>query len=331
MNIIDEREFRTIYRKLQKKKYDELIALSVDNGGDRVRLLDEGMVVDAYGNPLFYLMKGTIDKYYESLPDDYEGSINLGHMEFATFPFLLGKWTKKDLHVVDIGDGRKGLDVDLRLDSENVFVKELRRAEYTLGVSAEFGFHVNEEFTEKYGIEILDDIFISDFAIVGECGNVGSSGIRLKGGKGMTVKDLTAAIEGGVDLTEVNKKLDALLADETTEEVAQEEVSEPQEETKEEAVEEVAAEEEEAVEEPEEKQEEVDKLAEVLATVEGLKQQIAELQAEKEALSAKLAAKTTKEQEFLNKFKTLAASVAKKETIEEPIEEKDIYTDGIGE
>ena len=48
MNIIDEREKRTIYRKLKKKEFDEILTLSVDSG-IKVRLLDEGTVVDAYG------------------------------------------------------------------------------------------------------------------------------------------------------------------------------------------------------------------------------------------------------------------------------------------
>ena len=222
MNIIDERDIRTIHRKLRKKEYDDIMTLSVDST-QKVRLLDEGMVVSAYGDPLFYIMKGTLQKYLDNLPDDYEGSINLGHMDFATFPILLGKWTKKDMSLVDIGDGRMALDVDLRLDDENFIVKELKRAEYDLAVSAEFGYHLNEEFTEKYGLEILDEIFISDFAIVGEPGNVNSSGIRLKGAK-MTVKELNAALEGEkVDLSEINKKLDALLGQEKKLEVPAEE------------------------------------------------------------------------------------------------------------
>ena len=76
MNIIDERDVRTVYRKLRKKEYDDMLTLSVSRE-EEVRLLDEGMVVDAYGSPLFYIMKGTLEKYLEALPDDYVGSINL--------------------------------------------------------------------------------------------------------------------------------------------------------------------------------------------------------------------------------------------------------------
>ena len=89
MNIIDERNTRTVYRKLKKREYDERMKLSATRT-EAVRLLDEGMVVDAYGNPLFYIKKGVLQAYYDALPDDYVGTINLGHMNFVTFPFILG-------------------------------------------------------------------------------------------------------------------------------------------------------------------------------------------------------------------------------------------------
>lgn len=319
MNIIDERNIRTVHRKIRKKEYDEMIQLSVTRDDD-VRLLDEGMVVDAYGNPLFYIMKGTLQKYLEALPDDYEGSINLGHMDFATFPILLGKWRKEDFSLVDTGDGRMGLNVRLHLDEDNFLVKELRRAEYDLGVSAEFGYHVNEEFSEKYGIEILDEIFISDFAIVGEAGNVNSSGIRLKGEKmAIDVKDLAAALEGGEtpDLSEVNKKLDTLL--EKEEEAPAEEA--PAEEPVEEAPEPVK---EESAEEPEAD------LSAVLKAVEDLKAQVEELKGKNEALSAELSAKREAEADFIRKFKSLSVSLATESVAKETVVEN-VYSDGIGE
>ena len=325
MNIIDERNIRTVHRKLRKKEYDELIQLSVTRDDD-VRLLDEGMVVDAYGNPLFYIMKGTLQKYLDALPNDYEGSINLGHMDFATFPILLGKWRKEDFSLVDTGDGRMGLNVRLHLDEDNFLVKELRRAEYDLGVSAEFGYHVNSEFSEKYGIEILDEIFISDFAIVGEAGNVNSSGIRLKGDKmAIDVKDLTAALEGGEtpDLAEVNKKLDALI----------EKAEAPEEAPAEEPAEEAPAEEpkaEEPVEEPVEEEKPEADLSAVLKAVEDLQAQVAELKEKNEALNAELSAKRKAEADFIEKFKSLSVSLATERVAKEEVVEN-VYSDGIGE
>lgn len=344
MNIIDERDVRTVYRKLRKKEYDDMLTLSVSRE-EEVRLLDEGMVVDAYGSPLFYIMKGTLEKYLEALPDDYVGSINLGHMDFATFPFLLGQWTKKDFSLVDIGDGRKGLNVRLRLDEDSFIVKELRRADYTLGVSAEFGYHLNEQFTREYGIEILDEVFISNFAIVGEAGNVNSSGIQLKGDKmAVNVKDLAAALESSEkpDLTEINKKLDALLekADEApVEELVEEPVQEPQEELVVEEAEEVAAvhqddaqESAEAAEEATEEAEEeptVD-LSAILETVKSLQDEVQALKEQNQTLSAELSAKRKAEAEFIEKFKGLSVSLATERPATKEVV-KNVYTDGIGE
>lgn len=349
MNIIDERNVRTIHRKLKKKEYDEIMNLSASDGVQKVRLLDEGMVVDANGRPLFYLMKGTLQKYLNALPDDYVGSINLGHMDFATFPFLIGEWTKRDLHLVDIGDGRMALDVDLRLDENSVLVKELRRMPYTLGVSAEFTFDTNEEMTEKYGLEIMDEIFIYDFAIVGDAGNVNSSGIRLKGGQGMTVKELTAALDAEqvADLESLNKKLDAMLDGDTEQEAAEQEqeaVGEeaepaPAEETEAPVAEEAAEEEapaaevaadEEAAEEEAAEDGALEQIAEALAAIQA---ENAELKAELESVKAQLAAKVKAETAIMGKLKNLKISLSSERvaTTNADVSADNVFTDGIGE
>lgn len=338
MNIIDERNTRTVYRKLKKREYDERMKLSATRT-EAVRLLDEGMVVDAYGNPLFYIKKGVLQAYYDALPDDYVGTINLGHMDFATFPFILGTWTKRDLHLIDIGDGRQALFVDLHLDEDSFIVKELRRQDFTLGVSAEFSYHEDERNTKKYNLQILDKIFIGNFGIVGEAGNVNSSDIQLQGGQGMTtMKDLVAAIESAEqpNLEEVNKKLDALVSEEpapeaeeapeTEEEAAEEEKVEEEAEAAPEAHEEAAA----ASEEEEEKA-----LSAITTVMEGLAKENAELKAQNEKLTAKLAARDKAEQDFLARFKKLNVSVSSKaesvtmEEAEAPVQ--NVFTDGIGE
>lgn len=192
-NLIQSLLLRTKERERAKQEYDSILTLSaeknskdkvlklssVSSGSETVRLLDEGMVVTADSYPLFYIKKGAIENYYESLSEDYIGSINVGHLDFATFPFLVGQWTKKDLTVVDIGDGRKGLDVDLHLDEDSMFVKELKRVDYPIGVSSEFFYEIDWDSSEEFGIEIVESINIKDFAIVGEAGNVGSSNINL--------------------------------------------------------------------------------------------------------------------------------------------------------
>lgn len=332
MNIIDERDVRTIHRKLKKKEYDEIITLST-NRDQTVRLLDEGMVVTASGTPDFYIMKGTLQKYYDALPDDYEGSINLGHMDFATFPILLGKWTKGDLKLVDIGSGRKGLDVTLRLDEENLLVKELRRADYELGVSSEFSFKRNEEMSEEYGLLMIDDLFIWDFAIVGDAGNVNSMGIQLKG-ENMDIKKVLSLLGESDDLSKVNDLLDKALEEEKELDASEEteEAEETSEETPEEEPEEpeTPEEPEETPEEPEEEPETAEiTMAAVMEAVQELNDRVKTLENENSDLKAKLSAKEQSEAEFVEKFKKL--SVALSTERQEPVIDNEVsYTDGFG-
>lgn len=217
-SLIEERDERTKRRKRAKRKMDSLIGLSyhdedkhvmslsvnVSKLSDKsIRLLDEGYIDNG-----FVIKKGTMEKYLNgqnqyvtgwamnedgewertpvlNLTSDFVGTVNLGHMDFATFPFIIGEWTKEDLTLVDIENDRKALDIDLHLDEESVFVKELKRQPYDIGVSAEFWYHVNEADTmalsEMLGeyMPVLDEIFIFAYGLVGECGNVNSSGLDL--------------------------------------------------------------------------------------------------------------------------------------------------------
>lgn len=342
MNIIDERDVRTIYRKLKKAEFDEKIQLSAKENDTWVRLLDEGMVVDSVGQPLFYIKKHTLRAFYEALSESYVGSINLGHMEFATFPLLLGQWTKEDLRLSDIGDGREALDVRLRLNESLGIVKDLRKMNYSLGVSAEFGFHMDEEATKQLGFEVIDAVNIRDFAIVGDAGNVNSSGIELKGGT-MTAKELVAMLEADekTDIDTLNKKLGAYFdeneVEETkeVEEMAENEVEEASEGSEE--VEETAEVSEETTEEVEETAEEAKEddskaLATIGVVIERLQTENEQLKAELEKVKATLAAKNKAEQEFISKFKNLSVSLAT-ERVAENVETStiDIVTDGIGE
>lgn len=360
MNIIDEREKRTIYRKLKKKEFDEILTLSVDSGL-KVRLLDEGTVVDAYGSPLFYIKKGVLKAFYDGLSEDYVGSINIGHTDLATFPErIVGTWKKSDLSLVDIGEGRQGLDVELNLMEEHPLVKALRQLPFSLGVSAEFGYHIDEAASENYGLEILDGVNIYDFAIVGEAGNVNSSGIQLKGGiMTKNLSELLGEDYKGTDLAELNSKLALIIGDapdgsgnpptqveEPAEEPAEVPAEEPEApvetpvEAEEEAVEpeaeEVPEAEEETAEEPAEEPESEEAeapvdLSIVMKGIEDLKAEIAELKSENEELKSKLSAKTKAEKDFVEKFKNLSVSLTVEKKEEPVVESKTSYTDGIGE
>lgn len=342
MKLIEERDKRTVRRKIAKKEWDEMITLSV-NDTQTVRLLDEGAVVMANGNIDFYIQKGTLEKFLTDLEEDYVGTINVGHMDFASFPFILGTWTKKDLHLVDIGDGRKGLDVDLHLDYENPLVKSLAMMPYSLGVSAEFYVHVNEEASYRIGVEVIDDVFIHDFAIVGEAGNVNSSGIKLKGGTKVTLKELTEKL--GVTESEVLNAVDETIEkEESAPEVEPEtdekelEVDKAEELSVEETVVEDEVEEKELEATEEVVEDETDKMLAVMsdvieklsAKVDTLTSQVVDLTAQLEQKEKELAVKDEKAKSFGDKFKNLYASLAEDEPVVETKKEV-LRTDGIGE
>ena len=350
-DLIKDRDKRTAKRKMDKAKFDAMFDLSVDNPY-RIRLLDEGMVTYSDGSQYFYIKKGTIAKLVENMSENYVGSINLGHMEFSKFPFILGTWKKKDLVLVDIGDGRMALDVSPHFDNDSMFIKELKRLPYDIAVSAEFSAHTDWGLTQNFGVEVIDEIYPDNFnfAIVGEPGNVNSAGVRLAlKGEDMTLTELSAAIEeSSNDLS----KLTSMLADDVHEESPVELAVEENVEATELAVEEKtedaveATEHEEAVIEPESAGEEVsevettdvaletedapDVFSELLEKMTVLTSRLDSLEAENASLREKLSAKQKEEEDFANKFKNLTISLTKERPKQKPVPSK-AYTDGFGE
>lgn len=185
MRVIEERDARTKNRKECKRIFDNKYSLGVFPASDgRYRLLDEGLVTYADGSPQMYIKKGVIDKIVENMSDDYEGSINFGHHDLATDPIsIIGEWKKSDLIVSDSeeDDGRKVLDVELHLYDDHIYVQQLKRQPYTYGLSAEFYAELDMDASYDLGLPVIESIDLLDFAIVGECGNVNSSDIHLKG------------------------------------------------------------------------------------------------------------------------------------------------------
>lgn len=333
-NLIEKRDERTKQRKARKKKIDSLISLSVDgNEKDTIalsanvatisdtnqtaRLLDEGFCDNG-----FILAKGTLEKFLngqneyvtgwemengswqrtdvKNLTDDFVGTVNLGHTDFATNPYILGEFTKSDLTLVDTENGRKALDVNLRLDEESTFIKELRRQPYDIGVSAEFYYHVDWDATEtleqEYGmyVPVIDEVFIFAYALVGECGNVNSSGLELKGETNMSEEIKNLAAEEEV-IEEVKDETEEAV-EEMEEEVSEEPTEELSEEPEEEVIE-LSADDDEGDEmseevESEEDEEEVDEaeddeadLEEVLSVVNELKESVEQLKSEVASLT----------------------------------------------
>ena len=260
-DLIEKRDERTRNRKKVKRKMDSIIGLSYHDEDKRVmslsadaialadnkaRLIDEGYIDNG-----FVIKKGTLEKYLNgqnqyvrgwefdgehytqtevlNLTQDFVGTVNLGHMDFATMPFILGSWTKADLSLVDIENDRKALDVNLHLDEDSMFIKELKRQNHDIGISAEFWVHENVEDTETlsealgYYLPVFDEIYIFAYGLVGECGNVNSSGLELKKETEMpNEKTNIEELEIGLaeEVTEEPTELDV------TVEVAEEEVAE---------------------------------------------------------------------------------------------------------
>jgi len=236
-DLIEKRDERTKTRKKVKRKMDSIIGLSYHDKDKKVmslnaeaiklsdtkaRLIDEGYIDNG-----FVIKKGALEKYLNgqnqyvrgwefdgehykqtevlNLNTDFVGTVNLGHMDFATMPFILGEWRKEDLSLVDIENDRHALDVTLHLDEDSMFVKELKRQPYDIGISAEFWVHENVEDTEAlsetlgYYLPVFDEIFIFAYGLVGECGNVNSSGLELAKENEMPIAE---TIKEGISLTE---------------------------------------------------------------------------------------------------------------------------------
>lgn len=374
MNLIKDRDARTKKRQKAKEKFDKNITLSLANNdkkykfaananGDAVRLLDEGAIVTANGDLDLYIEKGTIEKFVNgenqfvhngngkvlNLTKNYEGTINIGHQDFATFPFIVGTWTKEDLTVVETEDGRHGLDVNLNLNSAHPLVQALRVQGIPVGVSVEMYLNFDEEASEKEGVPIVNEIFIADFGIVGECGNVGSSGsVDLQGVKmEKTVKDIMEDVEE-VEVEEAPASEPDVEDTEETEEVAEEAVEETEEEVTEEAEEQVEeTEEDESVEEEaseevsesdEEAEDEEDALSVAEETIEALKAENESLKAQIEALKKsnnkkdkKIKENAEKNAEFAKKFKGLSVSMGLTKEVKEVPREMYNSGNGIGE
>ena len=309
--LIDKRDERTKKRKAVKRKMDSVIGLSASEDKARhhiislatepmtlsdksIRLLDEGYIDNG-----FVIKKGTLEKYLNgqnqyvrgwefdgedwiqtevlNLTDDFVGTVNIGHQEFASFPFLVGDWTREDLSLVETENDRHGIDVRLNLDEDSIFVKELQRKPYDIGVSAEFWYHVNEADTESLSemlgtyMPVLDEIFIFAYGLVGECGNVNSSGLELTKETEMpediktNIEELELGLVGDEEETESIELDVEVVAEEETAEIELDAVTETEipptdeaEESEEETAEEPTEEVEEAEEEVEEEQTEAE-------------------------------------------------------------------------
>lgn len=330
-------------------------------GENWCRLIDEGVVVDNgffTGEPMAYavIRKGVLKKWYESLTDDFVGTIDKDHNRSID----LGQFTKKDLRLVELEDGRYAIDVNVKLDQELYAVKDLLKMNNRTALSVEMFVNADEYATAekvtgdesqgKYLVPLIDDLKIEGYAVClapksansykdGLLENAGSTDINLIKEKEFSMKkneELKAPALEQVDASagpdvEVTTEVAETEAVETPAvEATEVEPAEPAEEAEQEVKEEAVSEEE-------------DKLSAIEAEIKNLKAENASLKEENADLKAQLTLKAEKAfatEERLTSILAMAASDAPtadeggKTTPEEEknkTEEVDAYTAAFAE
>lgn len=287
-----------------------------------IRLLDEGVVVD--GNQGFayaVIAKGAIKEWYDNLPEDFEGHIDYDHIQ----AMKLGKFHKSDLRLVELGDDRYGVDVNVKLDNNLYLVKDILRNNTAHAVSSEFystieKFVGSEEVTgekgeDTYPVPILKKLDIFGYAIVDNPKNANSYDDKIlekASNSERTVMPDEVKAEAKEEVVETAEEVVETPAEEAPAEEAPAETeveasAEAEEETSTEEEAEAPAEEE-APAEPE--AEEADDASEkVEASIEKIGEKIEALQAELKAKDAKIAELEAKLSADKEKKHTLAAKL----------------------
>ena len=298
-------------RKKGKAFYDNAITLSsVDKENHYVsvnlssgyvenkptRLIDEGAITYEGGDDIrLYIKKGAVQAFYDSLSSDYVGYINLAHIDIASLPLNLGTWTKDDLTVVDIGDGRKGLDVNVKLNRELHIVQDLLKQEIPLSISAELRGTLDFESSFKFNAPFYNEIEIAGFSVVANPANVNSTGENLNS-KGDSEMNLWEKILKLSSENKEEKKNEAL-------ENKEEEKEEKEPESKEEGTEnkEEAEKGEETLETVEMSKNDMEKINKFMDAFEALSAKVEELEAENAELKEKLKSSKKEKTEFEKK------------------------------
>lgn len=297
-------------RKKGKAFYDNAITLSsVDKENHYVsvnlssgyvenkptRLIDEGAITYEGGDDIrLYIKKGAVQAFYDSLSSDYVGYINLAHIDIASLPLNLGTWTKDDLTVVDIGDGRKGLDVNVKLNRELHIVQDLLKQEIPLSISAELRGTLDLESSFKFNAPFYNEIEIAGFSVVANPANVNSTGENLNS-KGDSEMNLWEKILKLSSENKDEKKDEAL-------ENKEEEKEEKELESKEEGTEnEEAKKGEETLETVEMSKDDMEKINKFMDAFEALSAKVEALEKENAELKEKLKSSKKEKTEFEKK------------------------------
>lgn len=305
-------------RKKGKAFYDNAITLSsVDKENHYVsvnlssryvenkptRLIDEGAITYEDGDDIrLYIKKGAVQAFYDSLSSDYVGYINLAHIDIASLPLNLGTWTKDDLTVVDIGDGRKGLDVNVKLNRELHIVQDLLKQEIPLSISAELRGTLDFESSFKFNAPFYNEIEIAGFSVVANPANVNSTGENLNS-KGDSEMNLWEKILKLSSENKEEKKNDALENKEEEKEEKEPSKEEKEPENKEEGTEnkEEAKKGEETLETVEMSKDDMEKINKFMDAFEALSAKVEALETENAELKQKLESSKKEKTEFEKK------------------------------
>jgi hypothetical protein len=305
-------------RKKGKAFYDNAITLSsVDKENHYVsvnlssgyvenkptRLIDEGAITYEGGDDIrLYIKKGAVQAFYDSLSSDYVGYINLAHIDITSLPLNLGTWTKDDLTVVDIGDGRKGLDVNVKLNRELHIVQDLLKQEIPLSISAELRGTLDFESSFKFNAPFYNEIEIAGFSVVANPANVNSTGENLNS-KGDSEMNLWEKILKLSSENKEEKKNEALENKEEEKEEKEPSKEEKTPESKEEGTEnkEEAKKGEETLETVEMSKDDMEKINKFMDAFEALSAKVEELEKENAELKEKLKSSKKEKTEFEKK------------------------------
>ena len=305
-------------RKKGKAFYDNAITLSsVDKENHYVsvnlssgyvenkttRLIDEGAITYEGGDDIrLYIKKGAVQAFYDSLSSDYVGYINLAHIDITSLPLNLGTWTKDDLTVVDIGDGRKGLDVNVKLNRELHIVQDLLKQEIPLSISAELRGTLDFESSFKFNAPFYNEIEIAGFSVVANPANVNSTGENLNS-KGDAEMNLWEKILKLSSENKEEKKNEALenKEEEKEEKEPSKEEKAPESKTDETENEEEAKKDEETLETVEMSKDDMEKINKFMDAFEALSAKVEALETENAELKEKLKSSKKEKTEFEKK------------------------------
>lgn len=304
-------------RKKGKAFYDNAITLSsVDKENHYVsvnlssgyvenkptRLIDEGAITYEGGDDIrLYIKKGAVQAFYDSLSSDYVGYINLAHIDITSLPLNLGTWTKDDLTVVDIGDGRKGLDVNVKLNRELHIVQDLLKQEIPLSISAELRGTLDLESSFKFNAPFYNEIEIAGFSVVANPANVNSTGENLNS-KGDSEMNLWEKILKLSSENKEEKKNEALENKEEEKEEKEPSKEENTLESKEEGTEnEESKKSEETLETVEMSKDDMEKINKFMDAFEALSAKVEALETENSELKEKLKSSKKEKTEFEKK------------------------------